>query len=125
MAASIEGRVPFLDHEVVNFVRSIPLNMKYRSGGPGKEILRRTFSDLIGDRSAARRKKAFHASPRLLFQSEEGSKRLSSMMTRLEQDHFFNAEGVRRLIDRNRGQHDYLGIWLLYSLSVWRNRNVL
>jgi asparagine synthase (glutamine-hydrolysing) len=125
MAASIEGRVPFLDHALVDFVRSVPMNLKYRSGGAGKEILRRAFTDLIGDRSAARRKKAFHASPRLLFQNEEGHKRLNSMMARLEHDRFFDVEGIRPLLNRNTGQYDCLGIWLVYSLSVWLNRNVL
>jgi asparagine synthetase B (glutamine-hydrolysing) len=125
MSASVEGRVPFLDHVLVDFVRSIPMNLKYRSGGAGKEILRHAFADLIGDRSAARGKKAFHASPRLLFQSEEGRKRLDSMMTRLQQDRFFDVEGIHRLLNRNTGQHDYLGVWLIYSLSVWLNRNVL
>jgi hypothetical protein len=101
------------------------MDLKFRSGGAGKEILRSAFSDLIGDRSATRGKKAFHASPRLLFQSEEGQKRLNSMMIRLRKDRFFDPEGVQLLLNRNRGQHDFLGVWLIYSLSLWMNRNVL
>ncbi|MBU1638202.1 asparagine synthase (glutamine-hydrolyzing) [bacterium] len=125
MAASIEGRVPFLDHALMDFVRSIPMKLKYRTGAQGKELLRRAFADLIGDRAAARVKKAFHASPSLLFESEEGRKRLNNMMADLQNDRLFNPDGVLRLLNQNRGQQDYLGVWLLYSLAMWQNRNTL
>jgi hypothetical protein len=94
-------------------------------GTIGKQLLRHTFADLIGDRSAVRRKKAFHASPCLLFESEEGQKRLKYMMSILQNDRFFDHDGVLRLLNRNRGQQDYLGVWLVYSLAMWRFRNTL
>src|SRR5438874_803071 len=39
MATSLEGRVPFLDHRLVEFAWSLPLTMKVR-GTTGKRILR-------------------------------------------------------------------------------------
>jgi asparagine synthase (glutamine-hydrolysing) len=125
MAASIEGRVPFMDHALVDFAASIPMDLKYRLGGSGKELLRRAFADIIGDISASRIKKAFHASTRLLFESEEGQKRLNNMVISLQHDRFFDIDGVMRLMNQNRGQHDYLWIWLVYSLAVWQYRNIL
>lgn len=42
MAVSLEGRLPFLDHRVVEFAWRLPLSLKLR-GGRGKWILRRVL----------------------------------------------------------------------------------
>src|SRR5262249_26559635 len=49
MANSLEVRVPFLDHKVVEFAYSLPVNMKLRNGG-GKYLLRRAMMPLFPDR---------------------------------------------------------------------------
>ena len=46
MANSLEVRVPLLDHKVVEFVYSLPLHMKLRSG-KGKYLLRKTMSSFF------------------------------------------------------------------------------
>lgn len=46
MGVSLETRVPFLDHRVVGFAASIPLEMKIR-GGTGKWILRRVLDRYV------------------------------------------------------------------------------
>jgi len=42
MAVSLETRVPFLDHKVVEFARRLPLGLKLR-GGKGKWIVRQAL----------------------------------------------------------------------------------
>ncbi|MDL1963282.1 MAG: asparagine synthase C-terminal domain-containing protein [Deltaproteobacteria bacterium] len=42
MAASLEIRVPLLDHRVVEYTASLPENFKYRDG-TGKYILQKAF----------------------------------------------------------------------------------
>jgi asparagine synthase (glutamine-hydrolysing) len=125
MAASIEGRVPFLDHDLAGFAQALPTEINFRPGGAGKELLRRTFADLIGDEAAARKKRAFHASPRLLFESDAGRNRLEQMITNPRHVRFFHQDCIERLKIQNGGQQDYLGVWLLYSLCAWLNRNML
>ncbi len=46
MAHSIEGRVPFLDHKLVEFAFSLPVSLKLRNGA-GKYILRRAIAERL------------------------------------------------------------------------------
>ncbi|MBU1707570.1 asparagine synthase (glutamine-hydrolyzing), partial [bacterium] len=48
MAGSVEGRVPYTDGELVDFILSIPDSLKYPGNSkPDKYLLRKTFEDLI------------------------------------------------------------------------------
>jgi asparagine synthase (glutamine-hydrolysing) len=58
MAASIESRVPFLDHKLVEFTASLPQRLKLR-GWTTKYILRRSMKGLLPDPILKRRKMGF------------------------------------------------------------------
>lgn len=58
MAVSLEARVPFLDHEVVELAFSISGKMKI-SGFKTKNILRHCFSDILPSQILNRRKEGF------------------------------------------------------------------
>jgi asparagine synthase (glutamine-hydrolysing) len=75
MAHSIEGRVPFLDHHVVEVVRSQPVNQKIR-GMTEKYILREAARDVITDTVYRRQKHPFLSPPATLNPQQ----RLSSLM---------------------------------------------
>jgi asparagine synthase (glutamine-hydrolysing) len=62
MAHSIEGRVPFLDHRVVEVIRSQPVNQKIR-GMTEKYVLREAARDVITDTVYRRQKHPFLAPP--------------------------------------------------------------
>jgi len=46
MAVGLEGRVPFLDHRLVEFAWTVPLDMKIR-GGNGKHLLRKLLANIV------------------------------------------------------------------------------
>jgi asparagine synthase (glutamine-hydrolysing) len=65
MAHSIEGRVPFLDHHVVEVIRSQPPNQKVR-GMTEKYVLREAARDIITDTVYRRQKHPFLSPPATL-----------------------------------------------------------
>lgn len=58
MAHSIEARVPFLDHRIVEAAVTMP-GTSHRTGRLGKIVLRRAFADRIGSELASRGKHGF------------------------------------------------------------------
>jgi len=65
MAHSIEGRVPFLDHHVVELLRSQPVTQKIR-GMTEKYVLREAVRDVITDTVYRRQKHPFLSPPATL-----------------------------------------------------------
>lgn len=65
MAHSVEGRVPFLDHELVEMVTKIPVQLKIK-GNVEKYILREAVKPYISETLYKREKKVFTAPPVLL-----------------------------------------------------------
>jgi asparagine synthase (glutamine-hydrolysing) len=57
MAVSVEARVPFLDHKLVEFVASVPLAVKLKLGA--KTLLKRAAAPLLPPSTIRRRKHAF------------------------------------------------------------------
>lgn len=60
MAHSVEGRLPFLDHHVVELARELPVWMKI-NGDNEKYVLREAARPFITPAAYARKKHAFHA----------------------------------------------------------------
>jgi asparagine synthase (glutamine-hydrolysing) len=69
MAHSIEGRVPFLDHHLVEVIRSQPVNQKIR-GMTEKFVLREAVRDVITDTVYRRQKHPFLSPPATLNPEE-------------------------------------------------------
>jgi asparagine synthase (glutamine-hydrolysing) len=101
MAHSIEGRVPFLDHHVVEVVRSQPVSQKIR-GMTEKYVLREAARDVISDTVYRRQKHPFLSPPATL----NPKNRLSSLVQdtlrgpTLASIPFFDQKKVIGLLDR-------------------------
>ena len=101
MAHSIEGRVPFLDHYVVEVIRSQPVNQKI-NGMTEKYVLREAVRDVVTDTVYRRQKHPFLSPPATL--NPQG--KLNALMqdtlrgTTLASLPFFNRRKVVDLLDR-------------------------
>jgi asparagine synthase (glutamine-hydrolysing) len=121
MAASIESRVPFLDHELVEFALRIPSSMKTR-GLAGKRILKAAVKDLL-PRSILNRKKIGFPTP--IFEWLQGPQLENIGQILLDgrslERGIFNSEKVRQLLaehgSRNRDHSNKL--WRLLNLELW------
>jgi len=128
MAHALEVRVPFLDHELVEFANSLPANFKI-SGQITKKILRETFSNQLPEAIINRSKKGFEI-PLEEWLSNEVKKNFSSEIfskTYIEKQKIFNHEFIQEIIQEwNKGrigERIYL-VWALLVFQNWYHKNL-
>jgi asparagine synthase (glutamine-hydrolysing) len=104
MANSIEGRVPYLDHRVIEFANRLPPSFKIR-GMTEKYLLRRALADLLPDDIVNRTKQPYRApdSSSFFFDGEPLDYVADLMSeTSLRAAGYFDAAAVGRLFDKCR-----------------------
>jgi asparagine synthase (glutamine-hydrolysing) len=101
MAHSVEGRVPFLDHHVVELVASQPVNQKVR-GMTEKYVLREAVRDVITDTVYRRQKHPFMSPPATLTPNGTLSVFVQDTLrgTSLASMPFFDQARIVELLDR-------------------------
>jgi asparagine synthase (glutamine-hydrolysing) len=100
MAHSVEGRVPFLDHHVVELIRSQPVTQKIH-GMTEKYVLREAVRDVITDTVYRRQKHPFLSPPATLNPKEKLSAFMQDTLRGpvLADIPFFNQKKVIELLD--------------------------
>jgi asparagine synthase (glutamine-hydrolysing) len=121
MAASIESRVPFLDHRVVEYALSIPRRFNMR-GLSGKWILKSAVKDLLPAEIIYRKKMGFPTPWRGWLEGNH----LAVVEKLLTEPRslgrvLFKAESVKQLFTEHRNRlHDHgERIWRLLNLELW------
>ncbi|SRR5579883_2019539 len=121
MAASIESRVPFLDHPFVEFAARIPDRWKLHDGA-GKYILKRAVEDLL-PRDIIYRKKMGFPTPLRQWLRDPRAEPLYAFLLRRDGllAAYFDSPYLERLLALHReGVEDATDrIWRLLNLQVW------
>ena len=121
MAASIESRVPFLDHVLVEFATRIPRDMQIH-GLAGKRILKKAVEDLLPHSILHRPKLGFPTpwSGWLVGPRLETIREMLLEPRSLERG-YFRREAIETLFREHRAQHrdNYDRIWRLLNLELW------
>jgi asparagine synthase (glutamine-hydrolysing) len=121
MAASIESRVPFLDHHLVEFATALPPRMKLR-GLTTKWILREAVKHLLPPEILTRKKMGFPVPFSLWLRgSGAGLARDVLLDSRARQRGITDPAAVAALIDEHASGVTDAGdaLWSLMNLELW------
>ncbi len=121
MAWGLEGRVPLLDHRLVEFALALPDNLKVR-GREGKHFLKCWAAPIYGDELVRRPKRGFSVPVGACLQGEN-LRRLRQILPRHPAfDGLFEPAGIARLIARQAAKADVAEIlWSLLQFAVWHH----
>jgi asparagine synthase (glutamine-hydrolysing) len=121
MAASIESRVPFLDHPLAEFVARLPQRMKLR-GLTTKHILRRAMDGLLPAKILARRKMGFPVPFGGWVAGAHGDVLDQFVLGARARDRgLFDPRALERLVAEHRaGAHHGERMWSLVNLELWQ-----
>jgi asparagine synthase (glutamine-hydrolysing) len=121
MAASIESRVPFLDHGLVEFTAKIPAKYSIE-GMAGKVILKQAVEDLL-PKSIAYRKKMGFPTPWECWLAGPKLDDLEHVQLepRSQERGLFRTEVVKQIFAEHRAKaRDHSNqIWRLINLEIW------
>ncbi|MCG3167223.1 MAG: Asparagine synthetase [glutamine-hydrolyzing] 1 [Bacteroidia bacterium] len=124
MASSLEVRVPYLDHNLVEFAVNVPLEYKINKREQ-KYLMKKALRNYLPDDLIYRKKWGFPAPLGTWLQSE-----LSFMIDKylskqeLEKHGLFNHDFVKKLVSNFRSGETfhYKRIWALIVFQMWFNR---
>jgi asparagine synthase (glutamine-hydrolysing) len=123
MAASIESRVPFLDHKLVEFTARLPVRMKLR-GKETKWILREAMKGVLPDEILTRSKMGFPVPVGRWLRG--GFRHITEeyvLSERALRRGIFNADFVRRLCaEHDAGAPHDERLWFLINFEMWQRR---
>lgn len=121
MAVSLEGRVPFLDHELIEYVAGLPAALKVHNFTT-KYILKEALRPLLPSNIIDRRKHGFAAPLDEWFKKE-----LRTYATEVFQDPvtaqrgYFNVPYIQAMLDKHQtGLQDHsFQLWALLVFELW------
>ncbi|MEP6925910.1 MAG: asparagine synthase (glutamine-hydrolyzing) [Pyrinomonadaceae bacterium] len=123
MAASIESRVPFLDHKLIEFSAQMPNNLKLR-GKMTKFVLRQAMKGILPDEILTRRKMGFPVPIGKWFRNEYRHIVDEYVLSeRVLSRGIFKPDFVRNLVERHRqGENHDERIWALLNFEMWQRQ---
>ena len=116
MGASLECRVPFLDHKFVELAMSISPTLK-TSNGTLKHILKKAVRGTIPDELIDRKKQGFGVPIQEWFCGLLGDRIEHELKDFCTHADFFNYDQIKNLIHQNNGTQ----LWYLFNFALWWN----
>ena len=124
MAHGLECRAPLLDHKVLEFIATLPTDLKLR-GRTDKYLLRRTFGHMLPKVILRRKKMGFGVPIADWFRGKlQGYVRDILLDDTALQRGYFNPDAVRDLVEDHvagRADHGYR-LWSLLMFELWHRK---
>jgi asparagine synthase (glutamine-hydrolysing) len=126
MAASLEARVPLLDHELIEFVVKMPAALKLK-GLETKHIFKKAMEGIVPREILYREKQGFGV-PIGEWINTQLKERIYSDLTdrRTVERGYFDPGYIQTLLDehrRERRDHSH-AVWVLWMLELWHRRYI-
>src|SRR5437764_4502977 len=124
MATSVEARVPFLDHHLIEYAMGLPRELQVK-GKTGKHVLKRAPESILPRDLLYQPKRGFGAPVREWFRGPKGEELIQRVMnSSLRERKFFDYSFISGLADEHRREvRDWsANLWCLLNLSVWYDR---
>ena len=122
MAHSVEGRVPFLDHRIIEFVLALPWELRSSSHYLGKRMLRTVASGKLPEPLARRPKRGFRAPVPQWKRGALGQRYLPALLRFSERTELFNVRALERLLGRSNDRLYFsLVNFMLWHLTFIEN----
>ena len=120
MGASIECRVPFLDHKFVEFTLGLPQQLIHRPGEP-KSLLKQAVAGLLPREIIQRPKQGFGVPITDWFVDLLGDEVRSTLRKFARDTDYFDPAEIEQLIARRRSTQ----MWYLYNFVLWWKRYIV
>jgi asparagine synthase (glutamine-hydrolysing) len=114
MGASLETRVPYLDHKFVELAMSIPEQV-ITGAKESKHILKKAVRGLIPDEIIDRRKQGFGVPIQEWFLGRSGEFARGELSDFCDKTDFLDRSAVMKLIQSGRGRD----VWFLLNFALW------
>ena len=123
MANSIETRVPFLDHKLVEYALSLPAGLQLKNGTL-KYLLKEAVRGIVPDEIIDRKKLGFCGSAKNMLSQRVTEYANEMVMQSLpELEGIFNRSYVERVLQRHRqGDNQGMRLWNLLNFALWHRR---
>lgn len=121
MAVSLEARVPYLDHRLVEWASALPIAMKVR-GGTGKYLLKLAALDRLPASTVRRPKQGFEPPLAHWLRGDLGRRALDEINgSNAVQLGLWNRRTIERWFGAHqRGEDDYSALlWGVWSFALW------
>ena len=126
MAASLEARVPLLDHKLIEFVTRIPAALKLK-GLETKYIFKRAMKGLVPESILNRPKQGFGVPINEWINSQLRDRIRETLLEKRTLDRgYFAPPYIELLLDEHaRGRRDHShALWILWMLELWHRKYV-
>ena len=120
MAYSLEARVPFLDHRLVEYAGTIPFKMKTQNG-TSKFLLRQLLNKYIPKSLTDRPKKGFDVPLDWRKKDLNDIAKHYFDFNKIKNEGFFDPKEVKKLLDDhvNGKMNNGIRLWILLNFELW------
>lgn len=126
MAPSLELRVPFLDHRIVEFASTIPSKYKLK-GKDVKFILKEMLQGILPNEIVYRKKMGFPTPLKIMFKKDLYAYAVETLLSqKAVERNYFKSNEIKRILDEHRKgiRDNHRLIWQLLVLEEWHRRFV-